>query len=106
MVPEVAALTVDDVGLFALSDIHGLKGKQKRQQAVADKQKERLDYALMVIRDHGGCISRKQVTEIIVKKFELKRNTISEHISQWIKDSHFFEVNGFIHDSDKTVLSF
>ena len=29
VVPEVAALTVDDVGLFALSDIHGLKGKQK-----------------------------------------------------------------------------
>ena len=27
--PEVAALKVDDVGLFALSDIHGLKGKQK-----------------------------------------------------------------------------
>ena len=27
--PEVCALTVDDIGLFALSDIHGLKGKQK-----------------------------------------------------------------------------
>ena len=27
--PEEPALTVDDVGLFALGDIHGLKGKQK-----------------------------------------------------------------------------
>ena len=27
--PEVPALTVDEVGLFALGDIHGLKGKQK-----------------------------------------------------------------------------
>ena len=27
--PEEPALTVDEVGLFALGDIHGLKGKQK-----------------------------------------------------------------------------
>ena len=99
--PEVSALTVDDVGLFALSDIHGLKGKQKRQQAVADKQKERLDYALMVIRDHGGCISRKQLTEILVKKFENRRQTISGFISQWIKDKLLFEMNAVISDSDK-----
>jgi hypothetical protein len=80
--------------------------QQKRQDAVAEKQKERLDYALMVIRDNGGCISRKQLTEILAKKFELKRNTISEYISQWIKDGLVYEVNGFIHDSDKTVLTF
>ena len=80
--------------------------QQKRQEAVAEKQKERLDYALMVIRDNGGCISRKQLTEILAKKFELKRNTISEYISQWIKDGLVYEVNGFIHDSDKTVLTF
>ena len=27
--PEEPALTVDEVGVFALGDIHGLKGKQK-----------------------------------------------------------------------------
>jgi len=185
--PEVSALTVDDVGLFALSDIHGLKGKQKcgkttalkvclaawmqgsqfrvksgleeprvlyldteqkqsdvklivtdviqmtslpaeyvdahlqvyalrrrqiieqhraelqqkRQQAVADKQKERLDYTLQVIRDYGGSISRKQLTEILVKKFENRRQTISGFISQWIKDKSLFEMNAVISDSDK-----
>ena len=35
--PEVSALTVDDVGLFALSDIHGLKGKQKCGKTTALK---------------------------------------------------------------------
>ena len=75
--------------------------QQKRQQAANDKQKERLDYALMVIRDHGGCISRKQLTEILVKKFENRRQTISGFISQWIKDKSLFEMNAVISDSDK-----
>ena len=35
--PEVAALTVDGVGVFALSDIHGLKGKQKCGKTTALK---------------------------------------------------------------------
>ena len=35
--PEEAALTVDGVGLFALSDIHGLKGKQKCGKTTALK---------------------------------------------------------------------
>ena len=35
--PEVAALTVDGVGLFALGDIHGLKGKQKCGKTTALK---------------------------------------------------------------------
>ena len=80
---------------------HRAELQQKRQQAVADKQKERLDYALQVIRDYGGSISRKQLTEILVKKFENRRQTISGFISQWIKDKSLFEMNAVISDSDK-----
>ncbi len=80
--------------------------QQRRQEAAAEKQKERLDYALLTIRDNGGSISRKQLTEILVKKFEVKRNTISGIISQWITDEAVLEVNGFIHASDKTALPF
>ncbi len=78
----------------------------KRQEATAEKQKERLDYALLAIRDNGGSISRKQLTEILVKKFNVKRNTISGVISQWINENSVIEVNGFIHASDKTALPF
>lgn len=74
---------------------------QAVNQPTADKQKERLDYTLQVIRDYGGSISRKQLTEILVKKFENRRQTISGFISQWIKDKSLFEMNAVISDSDK-----
>ena len=80
--------------------------QQRRREANAEKQKERLDYALKAINDHGGSISRKQLTEILVKKFEVKRNTISGYISQWIDNGTVLEMNGYIHSSDKTVLPF
>ena len=76
--PEEPALTVDEVGLFALG----------------------------AIRDNGGSINRKQLTEILVKKFELRRQTVSSLISQWLKDDSVIEVNGMIHASDETALAF
>ena len=78
----------------------------KRQQAQEQKLKERLDYALLCIRDHGGSISRKQLTEILIKKFDLARQTVSAYISQCIKDKTLLEVNGFIHASEDTALAF
>ena len=80
--------------------------QQRRLEAAAAKQKERLDYVLLCIRDNGGSISRKQLTAILSKKFDVKRNTISGHISQWINDGSILEVNGFIHASDETALAF
>ena len=80
--------------------------QQKRQEAQAEKQKERLEYALLCIRDQGGSISRKQLTEILVKKFDIKRPTVSSLISQWVKDEALYEVNGFVHASEETALAF
>ena len=80
--------------------------QQHRQEAQAEKQKERLDYALRAIRDNGGSISRKQLTAILVNKFEVKRNTISGYISQWLNEGLVLEVNGYIHASDETALAF
>lgn len=80
--------------------------EERRQEAAAEKQKERLDYALMCIRDNGGSISGKQLTEILIKKFELKRPTVASLISQWVKDTSVIEVNGMIHASDETALAF
>ncbi len=85
---------------------HRIDIQQRRQEAQAQKQKERLDYALLCIRDNGGSISRKQLTAILVKKFNVKRNTISGYISQWLNEGLVLEVNGFIHASDETALAF
>ena len=78
----------------------------KRQEETERRQKERLDYALLAIRNNSGSISRKQLTEILAKKFDVKRNTISGYISQWINGGSVLEVNGFIHASDETALAF
>ena len=51
-------------------------------------------------------MSRKQLTEILCKKFELTRQTVSSFISQYIKDKVLLEVNGYIHSSEDTALAF
>lgn len=80
--------------------------QQRRQQASAEKQKERLDYALLCIRDHGGSISRKQLTEILMKKFELERTTVSRFLTCQIEVKALYEVNKVIHASDEMALAF
>ena len=85
---------------------HKAELQQRRQEANAQKQKERLDYALSCILDNGGSMSRKQLTEILVKKFDVKRPTVASIISQWIQDGSVYAVNGIIHASDETALAF
>ena len=80
--------------------------QQKRQEASEQKQKERLDYAFLSIRDHGGSISRKQLTEILVKKFEVSRQTVSGLVSGWLKDQLMFESDGNVQASPDMALPY
>ena len=80
--------------------------QQKRQEANAEKQKERLDYALLCIRDHGGSISRKQLIEILIKKFELERNTISKFITSQVAEGTLYEADKNITASPEMALAF
>ena len=77
--------------------------QQKRREETERKQKERLDYALKCIDDYSGSISRKQLTEILIKKFELSRATVSAFISRNI-GSAFYEVEGMIQLTPDNVL--
>ena len=79
---------------------------EKRQEASEQLQKERLDYALQTIRDNGCVINRKQLTEILVKKFEVSRQTVSGLISGWLKDKSLFESDGNIQASPDLALAF
>lgn len=78
----------------------------RRQEAAAEKQKERLDYALTAIRDNGGSISRKQLTEILLKKFELERSTVSKFITSQVAEGKLYEADKMITATPETALAF
>ena len=84
---------------------HRIDIQQRRQEAQATKLKERLDYALMCIRDHGGSISRKQLTAILMSKFGLSHSTSSAFIKEQLGKT-LFEVNGDIQASPDHALGF
>lgn len=85
---------------------HRISIQERRKEAQAERQQERLNYALMVIRNHGGCIKRSQLTIILTKKFELKRSSVANFITDWLRDGSIVSVNGIIHASDETALNF
>ena len=103
--PQVVIIYADTERKQAEAD----RRNQRQQQQAEERQRiqeSRLNILLTAIRDNGGSISRKQLTAILSKKFDVKRNTISGYISQWINDGSVLEVNGVIHASDKTALAF
>lgn len=97
-------------------DADALRQEEKRQKAEAKKQqkqaekdrvvKERLDYALLCIRDHGGSISRKELTGMLMNNFELERSTVSKFITSQVKDKMLYEVNKEITSSPDMALAF
>lgn len=80
---------------------------QKRQEAIEKENKERLQKCLTILRDKGGAVSRKQLTEILVKVLDRKRPTVASYISKWLKDKAIFEdSNGLIQASAEFALPF
>ena len=81
--------------------------QQKRQEALEKEKQERLQKCLTILRDKGGAVSRKQLTEILVKVFVRKRPTVASYISEWLKDKAIFEdSNGLIQASEEFALPF
>ncbi len=80
--------------------------QQRRLDAAAEKQKERLDYALMCIRDNGGSISRKQLMAILMKKFELERSTVWKFISSQVETGALLEADKNISASPDVAMPF
>lgn len=80
--------------------------QQKRQEDTERTNKERLDYALQQITKYGGSMKRSELNKKLEEQFNVKRNTVSPWISNWIQKGSLIEVNGEIHASDETVLPF
>lgn len=80
---------------------------QKRQEAIEKEKQERLQKCLTILRDKGGAVSRKQLTEILVKVLDRKRPTVASYISEWLKEKAIFEdSNGLIQASEEFALPF
>ena len=78
----------------------------KRQEALEKEKQERLEKCLHILTDKGGVVSRRQLTEILVKVFDRKRPTVATYISEWLKDGSLVEVNGMIQVSNDLALPF
>lgn len=89
-----------------LQELRKAEQQRKRQEASEKEKQERLDQCLRILRDKGGVISRKQLTEILIKVLDLKRPTVSSLISGWLKDKAVVEVDGLIQASDELALPF
>jgi len=79
---------------------------QKRQEALNKEKQERLEKCMNILKDKGGVVSRKQLTEILVNVFERKRPTVATYITEWLKDGSLVEVNGMIQLSNDLALPF
>jgi len=79
---------------------------QKRQEKADKEKQERLDKCLHILNDKGGVISRKQLTEILVKVLERSRPTVANYITEWLKDGSIVEINGMIQVSNDLALPF
>ena len=57
-------------------------------------------------RDNGGSMSRKQLTEILVKKFEVGRNTVYKFLNRQIAEKTLYAADKNITVSPETALAF
>ena len=80
--------------------------KNRKEAAEKEKQK-RIEKCLVILRDNGGAISRKQLTEQLASEFQRDRTTVASYISEWLKDKAIFEdSNGLIQASEEYALAF
>ena len=78
---------------------------QRRQETLEKEKKARIEQCLRILRDKGGAVSRKQLTEILVKVLERKRPTVSTYISEWLKEKAIVETDGMIQDPNNMLLN-
>lgn len=84
------------------------RAASQQQQRIRDneqKMQQRLETCLRIVRDNGGAISRKELTEKMSEELKLKRPTIANFISTQ-KGSTLFEVDGIIQVSPEMTLAF
>ena len=112
-VPSEWSITFDNEGCIVdadaqrrqLQEQRKAEQLQRRQDALEKEKKARLEQCLRILRDKGGVVSRRQLTEILVKVLERKRPTVSTYISEWLKENAIVEIDGMIQDPNNMLLN-
>ncbi len=108
------SITFDDEGHIVDADeqrrqlLEQRKAEQllRRQEALDKEKQDRLEKCLRILKEKGGVVSRKQLTEILIKVYDRKRPTVSTYITEWLKEGSLVEVNGMIQVSNDLALPF
>ena len=80
--------------------------QQKRQEACKKEMEERLSLCLRIIRNNGGAITRKELTELLVNELGRERSTVSTYITKWLKDKAVIEANSLIQNPNEQPVLF
>jgi DNA-binding MarR family transcriptional regulator len=78
----------------------------ERQAEHEQLQQQRLDAALVIIRDNGCSISRSELTKKLGEQMKLSRPTVSKFITQMVKDGKLYEADKVITATPETALAF
>ena len=78
----------------------------ERQAEHEQLQQQRLDAALVIIRDNGCSISRSELTKKLEEQMKLSRPTVSKFITQMVKDGKLYEADKVITATTETALAF
>lgn len=84
---------------------HRAELQQRRQEANEQKVKERTELALTIIRDNGGYISRKELTEKLMERTGLKRTTVSSFVSSLLGQV-LYDADGIIQSTPEAAIPF
>lgn len=62
--------------------------RERKNQELKEERKQKM---LAIVQNHGGCICRNSLTDLLEKEFGVSRKTISPLITEWIHEGIVFE---------------
>lgn len=80
------------------------QSKAEREEASHEFWENRKQVMLSFIKDKGGCVSRRALTDHLMHKFALCRQSISPIITRWIKEGVILENGDVLQSSPQTCL--
>lgn len=81
--------------------------RQQQRQAEREKiEQERLATATRIIREHGGSITRSDLTKSLEEQLKMSRPSVSKFLTQQVKSQHLYEAGKVITETPETVMIF
>lgn len=78
--------------------------KAERDRKSQEQKEERKQKMLTIVKNNGGSISRKSLTDLLEKEFSVSRKTVSPLITAWVEDGTVYEVDKMIQTTPQVTL--